>query len=99
MDKCVICLKFLISEYHIFMPVYEYEKNPSKSQVWEWQDSRLKACYMHFQHKEKAEFIPGRNPNSLGRRQKNSRNYDDEHQAATEQTRVSQIDLEVPDDY
>ena len=99
LDKCVICLKLLVSEYHIFMPVYEYQDSPSKSLIWEWQDSRLKACYIHFHDEIKSEFIPGRNPNSLGKRQKHSRNFFDEQQNTTNRTRVTEADLEVPDNY
>ena len=42
-DRCVICYKLLLSEYHVYMPVYMFEENPSKVQVWQWQDSRDKA--------------------------------------------------------
>ena len=60
-DKCVICSKYLISEYHQYMLVYQHTPNPNKSTLWKWKNSQMKACYLHF-HNSKSSFIEGRSP-------------------------------------
>ena len=60
-DKCVICHKYLICEYHQFVPVFRYEEGPSVNRLWEWKESTEKACLMHF-YSSKAKMVPGRSP-------------------------------------
>ena len=90
--------RLLISEYHVYMPVYMFEENPTKALIWEWQDSKEKACYMHF-HKWLAEYIEGRNPRYFGvaRKQRNSKYH--ERFQNTPQIVLEQADLVVPDEY
>ena len=85
-DQCRICSKYLISEYHQFMFIFPYSPNPTKSTLWDWQESKLKACYMHF-HSSKAFFVDGRNPNKW--------TEDD----GKEDEPTYQADIEIPDEY
>ena len=97
-DRCVICYKLLLTEYHVFMPVYMYEENPTKMLIWEWQDSNEKACYMHF-HSSKCEYIEGRNPRSfrVARKPKNSRYHDNVEMLP--RMSIEQAEIVVPDEY
>ena len=98
-DRCVICKKLLISPYHVFMPVYEFQDHPPKALVWQWQDSVEKACYFHFTSKTKSEDIPGRNPNSLNdkRARHTRRSFHDARPLPP--ILVKQSEIEVPEDY
>ena len=92
-DRCVICQKLLLSECHVFMPVYQYTPEPTKKKIWEWQESQEKACYFHFRSKTRCEFIQGRNPLRFN---KSSSQFEETN---TPSEVIKQKDIEVPDDY
>ena len=93
-DQCVICQKYLVSEYHVFMPVFLWEENPPKTLIWKWQNSRTKACFLHFMS-SKCKMVLGRNPNKLTK--KNSKFQD--QQLSNSQAPIKQLDFSVPDEY
>ena len=91
-DRCVIstCKKLLISDSHVFMPVYLFSEDPSKKVIWQWQESTEKACYFHFRSKEKCKFIPGRNPYRF--------NVIKSQESEVPSVKTSQANIEVPDE-
>ena len=100
LDRCVICNKLLVSEYHVFMPVYLYQDNPPKALIWKWRNSREKACYIHFQS-SRSEKIPGRNPHQFGKETSNqggSRQFNVGERLPVV-PKVRQIDVKIPDDF
>ena len=64
-DRCVICCKYLLSEYHQYMPVFKFSPDPDVNQLMDWKESEHKACAMHF-YSSKSKFIPGRSPYNWG---------------------------------
>ena len=101
-DACLVCKKYLLSTFHVFMPVYRYEDptKVDKQTIWRWQKSWLKICYLHFQRSEGVEDIPNRNPSFFGRSnpqpKKSLFNYK-KNQAKMKLP--SKVDMNLPDDY
>ena len=96
-DTCIVCHKLLLTTFHVFMPVYKYEDPDTvdKVTIWRWQKSWLKICYLHFRRKEGVEFIPGRNPNKMGKKMTKARESFHASRMSTKSTEP----LDVPDEY
>ena len=97
-DRCVICQKYLVSEYHVFMPVFKFEEGAPKTLIWKWQNSREKACFIHFES-SKSEMILGRNPHKMNPKggSRHSKFHDDLF--SMPQLQVKQTDFKLPDEY
>ena len=98
LDRCVICMKLLVTEYHVYMPVFQFQENPPKALIWKWQNSREKACYIHFQS-SKCEWVPNRNPNKLDSKKGSNKPWQFQEQRRLPAPKVRQSDVGVPDDF
>ena len=101
-DSCLVCHKYLLSTFHVFMAVYRYEE-PSKvdiQTVWRWNRSWKKICYLHFRRSEGVEDIPNRDPQNFGRSNPKPRkslfNYKN-NQAKRKPPSLE--DMNLPEDY
>ena len=94
-DKCVICEKYLLCEYHQYMHVFMYSPDPDVDQLWLWMESELKACAMHF-YSSKAKFIPGRSPYNWEGNSVNSSRSDEVPELHGENF---EVDETIPDEY
>ena len=97
-DKCVICQKYLVSEYHVYMPVFLFHENAPKTQVWKWQNSREKACFMHFES-SRSEKTLERNPHKMISKggSRFSKFHDDLEPLP--QLQFKQSDFKIPNEY